>query len=145
MHLTGSKEKVCEEHAMFYTHNATKDNSFVLYPICYFHIYIIWSAELQIIYPELKCSEAFLKLKARNSWQLQLDGQIVSCTLLCPIFCCSFIRRWVVSSATTGVATCAKMTGLRCKKKRMERGPYSYSQGAHRVLAVPKISASFTK
>jgi len=27
----------------------------------------------------------------------------------------------------------------------MERGPYSYSQGAHRVLTVPKTSASFTK
>jgi hypothetical protein len=34
------------------------------------------------------------------------------------------------------------MTGLRCKKKRMERGPCSYSQGAQRVLAVPKTSAS---
>jgi len=53
---------------MFYTHNATTDYRFVLYPIRYFHIYIIYSAELLIIYPELKCSEAFLKLKARNSW-----------------------------------------------------------------------------
>jgi len=35
------QKNVCEEHAMFYTHNATTDYSFVLYPICYFHIYII--------------------------------------------------------------------------------------------------------